>query len=382
MIDPLHAFTAGAFVAGTPRPCPLIATRYDVTIEAGLAIVVMRRTFRNAEAGSTIEATITFPLPGACHAVRARCLHRRAPDQDRAAPSAGTWRGAPTRMPLDRGKGAVLHRGGAARRAHAWSDTLLPDTEVEVRATWANHAHAPQWPRPAAHPRHDGQSTSSWAASVLAEQRRLHPWQPVVQRGWASTVACRDEGVASLIGGRLENGRADVPLNAPIDLDVIAWTPHALAGRMAGGRAVALRIEPIAGGERRLDVAMLVDRSGSMSEMCSALDGLTKHEAAVSALDRLAGEIGGGDIIDLWEFAAKLKHVGTTRDMPLQARSCRRPGRAGRRRHRDRPCARGRARGRARARHPAGHRRQEPCARRAGARAIGPPLLHRAGRGR
>src|ERR1700749_2795570 len=105
MIDPLHAFTAGAFVAGTPRPCPLIATRFDVTIEAGLAIVIMRRTFRNAEA--SIEATITFPLP--VHAtlcalearIGERLLTARAQRRDVAR--------RPYEDALDRGKGAVLH---------------------------------------------------------------------------------------------------------------------------------------------------------------------------------------------------------------------------------------------------------------------------------
>ena len=36
-IDPLRAFIAGGFEAGTPRPVPLVATRFDVLIEDGLA---------------------------------------------------------------------------------------------------------------------------------------------------------------------------------------------------------------------------------------------------------------------------------------------------------------------------------------------------------
>ena len=36
MIDPLHAFVDGAFVAGTERAIPLIATRFDVRIAHGL----------------------------------------------------------------------------------------------------------------------------------------------------------------------------------------------------------------------------------------------------------------------------------------------------------------------------------------------------------
>src|SRR6516225_1563488 len=61
MIDPLRAF-----IAGTERSIPLIATRFDVHIAHGLAIVSTTRTFRNDEQES-IEATITFPIP--VHAV-------------------------------------------------------------------------------------------------------------------------------------------------------------------------------------------------------------------------------------------------------------------------------------------------------------------------
>src|SRR5215469_12887381 len=134
MIDPLQAFTAGAYVAGTPRPCPLVATSFDVTIDAGLAIVVMRRTFRNVEAES-IEATITFPLP--VHAtlfalearIGERVLTARAERRD---PARRTYEDA-----LDRGKAAVLHEE-VLRGVHMLSvGQLAPGGEAEVRATWA-----------------------------------------------------------------------------------------------------------------------------------------------------------------------------------------------------------------------------------------------------
>src|SRR6185437_10813452 len=106
MIDPLHAFTAGAFVAGTPPPCPLVATSFDVTIDAGLAMIAMRRTFRNAEAGS-IEATITFPLP-----VHATLFALEARIGDRVLVARAARREAARRTyedAIDRGKAAVLH---------------------------------------------------------------------------------------------------------------------------------------------------------------------------------------------------------------------------------------------------------------------------------
>src|SRR5262249_2324146 len=65
-IDPLHALVAGGFISGTKHPIPLVATRFDVDLNHGLAIVSSTRIFRNTEE-SSIEATITFPMP--VHAV-------------------------------------------------------------------------------------------------------------------------------------------------------------------------------------------------------------------------------------------------------------------------------------------------------------------------
>ena len=57
------------------------------------------------------------------------------------------------------------------------------------------------------------------------------------------TVRCRD-GQVRLRGGRLDEGKSSVPLDAPIDLDVSGWTSADLRGRAADGREVVLRIEP------------------------------------------------------------------------------------------------------------------------------------------
>lgn len=302
MIDPLQAFMAGAFVAGTPRPCPLVSTRFDVTIDAGLAIVAMSRTFRNAEADS-IEATITFPLP-----VHATLFALEARIGGRVLAARAARRTAARRAyedAIDRGKGAVLHEE-VLRGVHMLSvGQIAPDTEVEVRATWAitlTHLNG------RARLRIPLTVGDIYGRSGLADCDDLI--HGLAAQCGVLDVTCRD-GAVSLIGGRLENGRADIALNSPIDLDVTGWTPRALAGRTADGRAVALRVEPLSGGEAVLDVAMLVDRSGSMSERCSLLDGLTKHEAALAALERLVFDVRREDAVDLWEFAAKLKHVGS-----------------------------------------------------------------------
>jgi hypothetical protein len=90
-IDPLHAYIAGGFVAGTPRPVPMVATRFDVLIDGGLAVVTTSRTFRNAESQS-IEATITFPVPvhATLFALKARIGDHISASPTRSASHPGT----------------------------------------------------------------------------------------------------------------------------------------------------------------------------------------------------------------------------------------------------------------------------------------------------
>src|ERR1700730_3322499 len=59
-IDPLHVFMAAASASATPMP--LVATRFDVVIDARLAIVTTTRTIRNAEP-HIIGAAIPCPVP-------------------------------------------------------------------------------------------------------------------------------------------------------------------------------------------------------------------------------------------------------------------------------------------------------------------------------
>src|SRR5262245_30987099 len=133
-IDPLRAFMAGAFVAGTPRPIPLIETRFDVVIDGGLAIVATARKFRNGEAAS-IEATITFPIPvhATLFALQAKIGERVLDAKARAKREAREhYEGA-----IERGKTAVLHEE-VLRGVHMLSvGHVPPGAEIEVRTTWA-----------------------------------------------------------------------------------------------------------------------------------------------------------------------------------------------------------------------------------------------------
>src|SRR5579863_3866401 len=211
-IDPLAAFMAGAFVAGTANPCPLVATRFDVALDAGLAVVAMTRKFRNAEAAS-IEATITFPVP--VHAVLfalevkvgERLLKARARRKEAAREQ--------YEEALGRGKTAVLHEE-VLRGVHMLSvGHIAAGAEVEVRATWAMTLTNLGGRGRLRIPLTVG---DIYGRSSLADSDDLIHGGP--QQTGTLTLDCRD-GTATLIGGSLQDRQAEVALNAPIDIDVV-----------------------------------------------------------------------------------------------------------------------------------------------------------------
>src|SRR5262245_61400367 len=132
--DPLRAYIAGAVVAGTSHPVPLKATRFDVIIDGGLAVVSTTRTFRNAEADS-IEATITFPVP-----VHATLFALRARIGERVLEARAKRREAARQdyeEAIECGKTAVLHEE-ALRGVHVLSVAhVAPNTEIEVQSSFA-----------------------------------------------------------------------------------------------------------------------------------------------------------------------------------------------------------------------------------------------------
>src|SRR5262245_6754286 len=305
LVDPLHAFIAGGFVAGSKHPIPLVATRFDVDISHGLAIVRARRTFRNAEATS-IEATITFPVPvhAVLFALQARIGERtlKARAQRKVA-ARETYENA-----IERGKTAVLHEE-VLRGAHMLSiGHIPPGAELEVSASWAMTLTNVNGGARLRIPLTVG---DIYGRSGLPDSDDLRAGGPM-QTG-ELTVTCRD-GQVQLRGGRLDGGKASIPLNAPIDLEVSGWTPADLRGRAADGRDVVLRIEPTPPRDGLLDVAVVIDHSGSMGEVCSAdQPQLTKHRAIGLGLDNVARSLGNADVIDLWEFDDGFNHVGSAR---------------------------------------------------------------------
>jgi hypothetical protein len=308
--DPLSAYAHAAVITGTLRPVPLIATKFQIRIAGGLAVVTTERTFRNVEQDS-IEATLTLPAP-----IHATLLSLKAIVDGRTVTSKAMRRKAARDTyedALDRGRTAVLHEE-VLRGVHMISvGHIAPGTAVTIIGTWAmcltSDCRGASLRIPVTVGDIYGRSPLS-DSDDLAHASHIHHADV--------EVACNN-GAAHLLAGGLKDGKARVMLNAPIDIVVTGWSPRALRGIAADGRHVTLDIVPCEPGSGDLDLAVLVDRSGSMSDLATGGGesfGDTKHEVIVRALRRVSRTVRPSDRTDLWEFDSHSSLIGDAGGLP------------------------------------------------------------------
>jgi hypothetical protein len=302
-VDPLQEFLSS--LAGERKPIPLVATRIDVLIKGGLAIVTTERTFRNIEKQS-IEATMTFPVPvdATLVALRARIEGRtlNAIAQARAE-ARETYEGA-----IEKGKTAVLHEE-LLKGIHMLSvGHVRPGAEIVVTDTWtAPLSFMDATPR----------LRIPTTVGEIYGRTPLRSSDDLVTGGelqHASIAIVSENGTASLLrAGEPKDGRYDVTLDAPIDIAVSGWTVAGLEGVAADGRKVTLDIAPAAKAHAGLDLDLLFDHSGSMAERAAgSLDAsASKFQVAREGLLAVARDrLKATDRIRLWEFNDRVDFVG------------------------------------------------------------------------
>lgn len=305
-IDPLGAFVSAHTMRHGSRPIPLISTRYSISIDGGFAVVESRRVFRNSEEAS-IEATLTFPLPveAVLYALEAENDGRKLKAKARRREDARQiYEGA-----IEDGKAAVLHEE-LLRGIHMLSVAhIAPGLEIAVTTRWATTLTrvGERWQLRV--PLTVGQV---YGRSPLADPDALESGGA---DGTAEVVIHRSSGRVSIAGADLADGRARVPLNRPIDIEVTGASTRTLHGIGADGRAVSLQIAPLASGRDTLDLAILVDRSGSMAHACGGeAPSKSKHDAVIAGLRSFGPHLGNGDAAEVWEFDNEISRVGSTRD--------------------------------------------------------------------
>lgn len=314
--DPLARY---GLVDGAARgggiPVPLTAERMRIVIRGGLALVSREQTFRNRE-NSTIEATITFPVP--IHATLHR-LTAKIGERTLAAAALPRSNARDTyEKAVDDGRTAVLHEE-LIRGVHLLSIAHIPSgAEVAVTHSWIS-ALSPRGPGkallriPVTLGDVYGDSPFSDADDVVVSRSVVHEAEIEVDSGAA---------VASIAGSSLADGRTTVRLDAPIDLEVAGMTNALAHGVSADGRSVLVSVVPDAGGDANIDAAILVDRSGSMGDAVSwnesraSAGGLSKHAAVAAGLADAGRELGRKDRTELWQFDSTFERLSDS-EMPL-----------------------------------------------------------------
>ena len=304
--NPLHVFLAERGAGRSEHPVPMVSCAYSVTLEAGLAVVTNTRTFQNEEKQS-IEATLTFPVP-----VHAVVFELRAKVGDRTLVARAEKKEAARASyedAIDRGKTAVLHEE-VLRGIHMLSIAHIPPgAKIEVTCSWVmtlaivNSEGHLRIPLTVGHVY--GHSPLSDADDLATGGKTLT----------GNLIVNSPDATVRLVDGTLQNGQAKVQLNRPIDLVVARWTPRLLQGVTAKGRQVSMRIQPAPMTGGKLDMAVLVDHSGSMNQAAGASGrSQTKHAEVKAALRSLSRKLELGDSIELWEFDDKPARIGSTMD--------------------------------------------------------------------
>ncbi|CAN1566745.1 vWFA domain containing protein [Sphingomonadaceae bacterium] len=314
IIDPLAAFMSGHVQQQDRWPVPLAETAFDVTIEAGLAVVETKRLFRNVEKHA-IEAALTFPVP--IHAV---FFHLEAEIDGRLllanvkakAQAREDYEGA-----IEQGKSAALHEE-LLPGIHLLSlANIKPGGEISLTTKWVmplmfdgtlGHLRIPLTVGEIY-----GRSGLSDADELIIGGK-LQKARLTVRAGSALITLGRGSQGRHLQPGT--DGAVEVAMDRPIDLSISAWPARSLRGTMKSGAGVLLQLSPAASENSALTASILVDKSGSMGGHCASGRSLTMHEATLNALAKLADTLHDQDVIELWEFDGSPSLVGTAYSGP------------------------------------------------------------------
>jgi hypothetical protein len=296
--QPRSRFTTGA-ARSDGVPMPLTGEHVRIVIRGGLALITREQSFRNPEAQS-IEATLTFPMP--VHA--SLCSLSAELGRRRLLAKAFPREAARDRYEkaIDAGKTAVLHEG-MARGIHMLSIAHLPPgADVKVTHAWMSALSPREAGR--AHLRVPVTVGHVYGVSPFTDADDLAISADVVRE--ASVEIDAGGRKASVAGAALVDGKVKLRLDAPIDIEIEGEIDIPVRGVSADGRSVRVSVTPDLGGDRDIEAAILVDRSGSMNDIASAsgvgIERRSKHAAVVAGLADAARAARPRDRFELWQF--------------------------------------------------------------------------------
>lgn len=284
---------ATAFIGHRPHPLPLTETRIDMHVRKGFATVELTRAFRNIE-DEPIEAVMTFPVPfeASLVALEAVIDGRRLKGIAKGRHDAReTYEDA-----VSTGKAAILHeeplRGlhvlsvgnlGAGQTARVTSRYVLPvglSGETPL-------LHIPLT------------AGEIYGQSPLAPSDALVTDDALKLSGHAR-VTVEGEGRATTPQGTpLGVDWFEIDLGRAVEILLPGLRFGEVEGVSADGRRVRLSASLAERGARPLDIAILIDRSGSTD---AKFDGVTVWRAMQQAVQKACVGFGLEDRASIWQF--------------------------------------------------------------------------------
>ena len=307
-IDPIAALVERRTESLGGQPASLAKVRLEVEFKGGLVIASVIRTYRN-RTDRPIEAVLSFPVPSS-----AICYELTAEVDGRLLSGVGCERGSARKIyerGMDRGRAAFLYEE-VLRGIHMLSvGNLAPRASVVVTVRWVDSILV--------------EGRCAWyripmtLGQVYGQSGLPETDEPVLGgRALEAELCLRHDARALMLDGgaldQCEDGtlRAAVSTDAPIDVRLDGWKTGCLTGRSASGRDVQVEFTPCSAGAADLDVAVLVDVSGSMtgpSEGQGRQRG-SKHSAMKRALRSLASRVRARDRLSLWAFNNACRRIG------------------------------------------------------------------------
>ena len=293
------------FHEGSGRFIPMQSTNISIEITSGVATVRTQRVFRNSE-DVAIEAVLTMPVgfdavvTGLSATVDDRRLVAIAKTQSAAR---NDYEGA-----IDRGKMAILHEE-VLKGVHTLSVAqLAPGEEVMVELETVTAMGCIAGEPFLRIPTTVGQiygTSPLMPADDLITSSQVH--------FTANLSATCDQGIATLSDGAIisEGEPVEVILDKAIELRVSGGDFGKLSGRSATGQLVELELTPTKATDDLLNIAILVDRSGSTGSRVgyhAATVWSAMRDGLSSALLRLQLK----DQISVWQFDNECQHLGSS----------------------------------------------------------------------
>jgi hypothetical protein len=296
-----------AIAEGQPEPMPLKETRFDIDVEKGLAIIRTTRVFSN-NYGRAIEAIFTFPVPfeGVLTALNAEIDGRKLS----AAAKAKSEARDDYEEAVAQGKMAILHEE-PLRGLHMLSigqlapgKTVRIDTEMVMPLSITSRTPFLKLPL------------------VVGEIYGSSPFLPAddiksvdgLKLEAILHVTAEHGRILLADGSNLMNGQT-----IKLDRHLYLQFPDQQFGTRKGidgwGRDVKLWLANLETTKTALDIAILVDHSGSTG---GRLGRGTVHCAIRKGLETIAEELTNNDLLALWEFDDEAHFVGHTRGKDLK----------------------------------------------------------------